>query len=329
MSDNRPWILATMPPFLDETRAMVDKVFRLVIWNDFLQNPDEYRHKIQGILYIPNKKPPMPEELLRSIPNLKVLATHSTGINHLDLPLLWKLGIKVGHARDILDDTCADFIFGLLIAAARRLPECIAEAQGHEGTEIGWDRSHVPFGVKISGATIGILGMGRIGYEVARRASGFKMKVLYYNRTQRNEAEETEVKATYYQRLEEMLPKLDYLVITCSLNKDSKNLLGKKQLDLMKPTAIIVNGARGLVIDEDALVDALRHNRLRGAALDATHPEPLAKDHPLLHLPNVIVTPHIASHVGETLENVMQNCIDNIIAGIDGRPLPTEVEPHP
>ncbi|XP_030847940.1 uncharacterized protein LOC592714 [Strongylocentrotus purpuratus] len=327
MADNRPWILATTLPFSHEQRVIADKAFRLVVWRDFLQNQDEYRDKIQGILYIPSEKPPMDEELLRSMSNLKVLATHSTGTNHLDLPLLWKLGIKVGHARGILDDTCADFVFGLLIAAARRLPECIAHAQGHEETEPGWVKSNVPIGVAVSGARLGILGMGSIGYEVARRATGFKMKVLYHNRTQRSAAEEREVNATYCQSLEKMLPELDYLVITCSLNKDSKHLVGKKQLDLMKPTAIIVNGGRGLIIDQNAMVDALRNGRLRGAALDATHPEPLAKDHPLLHLPNVIITPHLSSHVGDTLNKVMQNCIDNINAGVEGRPLPTEVEP--
>lgn len=326
--DLRPWVLSTVRPHFQSQSVILDRAFQVVVWKDFVESPETYQNKIQGILYIPTIKPEMTEELLRKLPNLRVVTTHSTGTNHLNLALLRGLGLKVGHARGILDDTCADFAFGLLLAMARRLPECMASAQGHEGTEAGWSKTNPPIGVKVSGATIGILGMGCIGYEVARRASGFKMKVLYHNRKQRTPEEEAEVKATYCRSLEEMLPVVDYLVITASLNQDSKHIVGRKQIHLMKSSAILVNAARGQIIDQEALVEALRSGSIRGAALDATWPEPLPKDHPLLHMPNAIVTAHLSSFVEETMDKVMQNCVDNLMAGIEGRQLPTEVDPR-
>ncbi|XP_071499812.1 probable 2-ketogluconate reductase [Diadema antillarum] len=323
----KPWILTTATPFRESSKRLLLENFRLVIWDDFVADPLRYRERIQGFLHIPFYKPEITEEILRSMPNLKVVTTHSTGTNHLNLPLLWKLGLKVGHARGILDDTCADFAFGLLLAAARKLPVCIGRARGYDkdSLNLGWKRTDDLYGIPVSGTTLGVLGMGAIGYEVARRAAGFKMRVLYHNRRKRSEEEEKEVQATYCSTLEEMLPVVDFLVVAAPLNDSTRHVMGKKQLSLMKNTAIIVNIARGLIFDQEALVEALKDGIILGAALDATFPEPLPKEHPLLHMPNVIVTPHVSAFVGRTLDEVMQNCVDNLWAGIQGRPLVTEV----
>ncbi|XP_064640922.1 glyoxylate reductase/hydroxypyruvate reductase-like isoform X2 [Lineus longissimus] len=180
-------------------------------------------------------------------------------------------------------------------------------------------------GVQVSSGTVGIIGMGDIGFKVAKRALAFDMKILYYNRNRRTVEDEAAVGATYCQ-LNELLRQSDFVVITCSLTSETDGMIGKDQFSMMKPTATIVNLSRGKVIDQDAMVDALKANRIRGAALDVSTPEPLPRDHPLLKLSNVILTPHQGSATDKTRRNMERLMIDNVLAGIEGKPLPNEVK---
>jgi glyoxylate reductase len=174
-------------------------------------------------------------------------------------------------------------------------------------------------GREVHSSTLGILGMGRIGRQVAFRARGFGMKVLYHNRTRSDEAE-VALQATYATK-DELLAKADYVVLTLPLTPETRGYIGRAELARMKPTAVLVNVARGAVVDKDALTDALQARRIFAAALDVTDPEPLPRDHPLLKLDNVIITPHLGSATEETRHRMAEMSVENLLAGLEGRPL--------
>jgi glyoxylate reductase len=187
-----------------------------------------------------------------------------------------------------------------------------------------YDPSYM-LGREIHGSTLGILGMGRIGEQVARRARGFNMTVLYCNRQRRPTAEET-LGVRHVSR-EELLATSDYVVLTVPLTAETHRLIGRAELARMKPTAILINVARGAVIDTEALTEALSTRRIYAAALDVTDPEPLPRDHPLLRLENVIITPHLGSATEQTRQRMAEISVENLEAGLSGRPLPFPVRP--
>ncbi|XP_072163734.1 probable 2-ketogluconate reductase [Diadema setosum] len=305
---------------------IIREKFHVVMTPEFEREPDRFRTKIQGILTMGRQDFEITETSLASWPNVKVVATNSVGTDHLNVQMLRSLGIQVGHTPDILSDATADLTFGLLIATARRFQEC-AMAMHQWGN---YDPSHVincrVAGTEVTRATLGIVGMGRIGMEVARRARGFKMRVLYYNRTRRSEEVEREVGgATYCSSLRELLPQVDFLVVMVPFNRDTEHLIGREELRSMKPSAIIINTSRGKVIDHAALIEALESKIIAGAGLDVTDPEPLPADSPLLAMPNVLLTPHVGSSTVQTLCAMARLTTENLAAGIEGRELPAEV----
>ncbi|NWU92026.1 GRHPR reductase, partial [Upupa epops] len=182
-------------------------------------------------------------------------------------------------------------------------------------------------GVEVSGATLGIVGMGSIGYKVAQRARAFDMRILYHNRRQRTKEEEEAVGAHYCERLQDLLPQSDFVMLVVNLTAETRRLIGRRELALMKPTATLINISRGAVVDQDALVEALQSKVIRAAALDVTDPEPLPRDHPLLALPNVIVTPHIGTATVQAMEMMAEEAVANILAVLKGQPIPSEVLP--
>ncbi|XP_071824268.1 glyoxylate reductase/hydroxypyruvate reductase-like isoform X3 [Apostichopus japonicus] len=180
-------------------------------------------------------------------------------------------------------------------------------------------------GREVTGSTIGIFGLGSIGIQVAERAKGFRMKILYHNRRKRSVKDDFDLGAVYVSNLYDMLPQVDFLVLCCPLTSATRGIIGTKELEAMKSSAILINISRGGVVNTDALVDALHRGVIGGAGLDVTDPEPLTKDHPLFDLPNVVVIPHMAGATLETRNRMMDLSIENIVAGIEGKPMPSEI----
>ncbi|XP_056338866.1 glyoxylate/hydroxypyruvate reductase B-like [Oenanthe melanoleuca] len=182
-------------------------------------------------------------------------------------------------------------------------------------------------GVKVTGATLGIIGMGSIGYKIALRAKAFEMNILYHNRTRRKVPEEQAVGATYCKKIDSLLQQADFVMLVVSLTPQTHKLIGKRELELMKPTATLVNISRGAVVDQEALLAALQTGVIRAAALDVTSPEPLPRDHPLLKLKNVIITPHLGIKTDKATYRITEEAVENILAALNGLPLPSEVLP--
>lgn len=230
------------------------------------------------------------EELLLHAPNLKLVTNLAVGFNNIDIKALRKRGIMATNTPGVLTNTTADFVMGLLLATARRIPE--GDRYLREGKWKSWYPMQL-VGKDVSGATIGIIGMGRIGQAVARRAKGFDMKILYNNRRRRHEAEE--MYGFQYASLEDLLKQSDFVVIMTPFNNDTVGLIGAEELAMMKDDAVLINASRGGIIDENALYDTLKSGKLWAAGLDVFEQEPISLDHPLLTLPNVVALPHIGS----------------------------------
>uniref|UniRef100_A0A667IEZ8 Glyoxylate reductase/hydroxypyruvate reductase n=1 Tax=Lynx canadensis TaxID=61383 RepID=A0A667IEZ8_LYNCA len=206
-----------------------------------------------------------------------------------------------------------------LRAGGARAGHRLAIAPDTENFSTNW------MGQEVTGATLGIIGMGSIGYKIAQRARAFEMKILYHNRKRRKLEEEEAVGATYCESLDDLLQRSDFVLLAVSLTPQTQRLIGKRELNLMKPTAILVNIGRGLLVDQDALVQALQTGVIKGAALDVTHPEPLPRDHPLLKLENVTLTPHAGSATHQARRQMMENLVASILASLHGLPIPNEV----
>jgi glyoxylate reductase len=242
-------------------------------------------------------------ELLEAAPGLKAVAVYAVGYDNVDLDATRERGVQVGNTPDVLTDATADLAFALLLAAARRLSEAAAAVRAGEWRTwepAGW------LGVDVQGATLGIVGFGRIGRAVGRRGAGFDMTVIHTPDTP----------------LEELLERSDFVSLHVPLTPDTDHLIDAAALKRMKPTAILVNTARGPVVDHDALARALHDGEIGGAALDVTDPEPLPPDDPLLKAPNLLVVPHIGSATTGTRARMADMAVDNLLAGLDGRPMP-------
>lgn len=252
--------------------------------------------------------------LIESLPNLKVISNLAVGYNNIDVEAAKERGIIVTNTPGVLTETTADLAFSLLLATARRVTE--AERDLRAGKWISWSPMQLT-GMDVFGATLGIIGMGRIGEAVARRAKGFGMKVLYHNRSRKIEAEE-HFGFTYVE-LDALLQESDFIVLLTPLTAETKGLIGERELNLMKETAAIINVARGGIIDEKALYDALTTNKIWAAGLDVFEVEPVPLDHPLLSLPNVTVLPHIGSASIRTRMAMMQMNADDIKAVLENK----------
>ncbi|WP_171475289.1 2-hydroxyacid dehydrogenase [Frigoriglobus tundricola] len=258
--------------------------------------------------------------VLDRFPDTRVVSNFGVGVDHIDLTAAVARNIPVGNTPGILDGATADLAFALILAAGRRVVEGDRYARGPNFTH--YDPSFM-LGREVHSSTIGIFGMGRIGRQVAMRALGFGMKILYHNRNRNDEAE-VALKARYATKAE-LLAQADYIVLTVPLTPQTRGLIGRSELAQMKSTAILVNVARGAIVDKDALAEALAARRLFAAALDVTDPEPLPRDHPLLKLDNVIITPHLGSATEETRRRMAELSVDNLLAGLKGAPLPHPV----
>jgi glyoxylate reductase len=254
-------------------------------------------------------------------PQLKVISNHAVGYDNIDIIAATKRNIPVGNTPGILTDATADFAFTLLLCAARRVVE--GERFVRDGKWKTWGPSLL-LGTDITGATLGIIGYGRIGQALARRAQGFAMRILYYDpfHPPGNDLPGEAVS------LETLLRESDFISLHTPLNEQTYHLIDKKALDQMKPSAILVNTARGGVVDPAALYEALKEQRIFAAALDVTEPEPIPQGDPLLALDNLIVVPHIASASRSTRQKMSRMAAENLIAGLRGERLPNCVNPE-
>ncbi|XP_031729785.1 uncharacterized protein LOC116397976 [Anarrhichthys ocellatus] len=325
MEEEKAWALVSElggdHSYLEEMADILKQHFQLVCYRELLQNPALHGPKIQ-VLFIWKYFPAAEPSLLRLLPSLKVVASAGVGIDHLDVPFINSLGVKVANTPGVVSDASADLAMGLLLASARKILDAHRIAVDPKTV-------HIPqslMGVEVTGSTLGIVGMGEIGYRIAQRSKGFEMKILYHNRTRRSVDDEQAVGASYCRSLDDLLRRSDFVVIVVKLTSDTTGLIGHRELSLMKPTATLVNISRGQVVDQDALVEALQSGRIRAAALDVTHPEPLPRDHPLLGLPNVLITPHIGISTYDTVRAIVEKMVENALAAVKGLPVPNEVK---
>jgi glyoxylate reductase len=248
--------------------------------------------------------------LLDASPRLRAISNYAVGYDNVDLDAASKRGIPVGNTPDVLTEATADLTFALLLACARRLPEAIASVPDDWLT---WEPA-LYLGHEVHGATLGIIGLGRIGRAVARRASGFEMQVVHTG-------------SDGGVPLENLLERSDFVSLHCPLTPETRHLINSEALERMRSSAILINTARGPIVDQGALAEALRTGSIAGAGIDVTDPEPPAPDDPLLGAPNLIVTPHIGSATHAARERMADLAVDNLLAGLAGRPMPHQVGP--
>ena len=319
MSDTKPAIQvarAIFPEVVEKLRQHFD-----VSTNDSdeIWSPDEFQRRLQGkIGVLTTGGERIDEALLTACPQLRIAANMAVGYNNFDLATMTRHGVLGTNAPDVLTETTADFGFALLMATARRVTESEHFLRAGKWTKWSYDMFA---GAEVHGSTLGILGMGRIGQGIARRgAHGFGMKVIYHNRSRLDAATEAECRASYVSK-DELLRQADHLVLVLPYTPQNHHAIGAAEIAQMKPTATLINIARGGIVDDAALAVALRERRIAAAGLDVFEGEP--KVHPdLLTVPNVALTPHIASATLPTRMAMANLAADNLIGFLtQGKPL--------
>jgi len=251
-----------------------------------------------------------------------VISNHAVGFDNIDVNAATARKIPIGNTPDVLTDATADFAFALIMAVARRIPE--AERYVHDGKWKTWGPMLL-LGVDLKGATLGLIGFGRIGKAMARRAVGFDMRVIYYDPNEKKP--DPALKATRVD-FETLLEEADFISLHTPLTPDTRHLIDSEALSKMKSNAVLVNTSRGSVVDLDALHEALKERHIFGAGLDVTEPEPLPMNSPLLTLDNMIIVPHIASASKSSRDMMAWMAAQNLIAGLKGERLPNCVNPQ-
>lgn len=259
--------------------------------------------------------------IMDRMPKLKVISNMGVGVDHIRVPDATERGIAVGNTPGFVDGATADMAFLLMMAIARNLKKGIDYARGPEFRRFNPTLWH---GREINGATLGIYGMGAIGSTVARRAAGFNMHVIYHNRNRLSATREAELNAYWVPR-SSLLARADYLLLTLPLNEETEGCMGLAEFRQMQEHAYLINIGRGGLVRTDELVTALEEGQLAGAALDVTEPEPLPRDHPLVEHPDVIITPHLGSATVETREGMFIRTVENLMAGMQDKPLLNQV----
>lgn len=260
--------------------------------------------------------PSLDGPMLDRLPGVRVISNYGVGVDHINIADATARNIPVGNTPEILNGATADMAFALLLAAGRRLVEGDRYARSAEFTV--YDPGYI-LGQEIHGAKLGIIGLGRIGQQIARRALGFDMQVTYHNRN-RNEPAEQELNARYL-TFDDLLSESDYIVLSCPLTDETRGLIGRDELRRMQPHAILVNVARGPVVDTMALTEALQQRWIYAAGLDVTDPEPLPREHPLLKIDNATIAPHLGSATEQTRRKMAEISVANLLAGLEGKPL--------
>lgn len=309
-----PRVIADVP-LSNATLELLDGKVELLAWDHFEKGNDP---SVEGIYTFGH--PELNGSMMDKMPGLKVISNYGVGVDHINLHDAQLRGIPVGNTPEVLDGATADMGFCLLLAAARRLVEGDRFARG---PGYGHHNPVRMLGREVNGASLGIIGMGRIGWQVARRAMGFDMSVRYFNRSRRIDIEQQY--GVQYLPLQELLQTSDHVMLCVPLTPDTRNLIGADELRQMQPTATLINIARGAVVNTDALTQAMQEKWIYAAALDVTEPEPLPRDHPLLDMENVIISPHLGSATVQTRQQMSRLSVENLLAGLVGAPLPKRI----
>lgn len=302
---------------LDRLRAVAD----VEVWPSRLPpSPQELRRLAAGATgLVTMLTDRVDAELLDACPDLRIVANMAVGYDNLDVAELIRRGIPAGNTPGVLTGSTADLAWALILSATRRLPESAAAVKA--GDWLTWEPDWL-LGVDVAGATLGIVGFGRIGAAVARRAAGFDMEVLAWNRTPK------EVEGVTFVSLDELLRRSDVVSLHCALTDETRGMIGPAELRAMKPTSVLVNTARGPIVDQWALARALQTGEILAAGLDVVDHEPIPVDDELLSLPNCLVLPHVGSATVATRSRMADMAVDNVLAVLAGAVPPTCVNPE-
>ncbi|BAZ09672.1 glyoxylate reductase [Calothrix sp. NIES-4071] len=303
--------------------TLLEKFASVEVWHE--RQPPTYEvllskvRSIDGLLCLLTDK--IDKELIQAATNLRVISQMAVGYDNIDVSAATARKIPIGNTPGVLTDATADLTWALLMASARRIVE--ADKFTRALLWHTWEPDLL-LGADITGATLGIIGFGRIGQAVARRASGFDMPIIYTSRNPCNKELENRLNAQFVS-LETLLKQSDFVTIHTPLTSDTYHLFGRTQFEMMKQSAILINTARGGIVNQDELYNALITNQIAGAAIDVTDPEPIPSNSPLLNLNNLVIAPHIGSASYKTRKKMADMAIENLIAGLKGEQLPYSV----
>lgn len=304
---------------------LIKKHFDTEVWPEYAPPPKkiiiEKARNVDALVPLLSDK--IDAEVFDAAPKLKMVAQLAVGFDNIDLKEATKRGIYVSNTPEVLTDSTADFAWALILAVARRVVEGDRYVRAGKW-KVGWHPSMMQ-GRDVYGATIGVVGAGRIGYAVAKRATGFGMKILFYDVIPRPEMERDF--GAKRVDMETLLKESDFVSVHVPLMKETHHLINAERLRLMKKTAYVINNSRGPVVDEKALYDALKEGRIAGAGLDVFEQEPTPLDNPLLKFDNVVVAPHISSASYETRSRMAEIVAENLIAFFEGKKPPTLINP--
>lgn len=302
-------------PIPSEVEAFIGLHCQIKKWCEATPIPRQFLLEqmadVQGLLGVGIQ---INEELIRHAPVLKVASNITVGYNNFDLVAMKVHGIMGTNTPEVLDETVADLVFGLILSSARRIAEL--DYYVKQGS---WQKSDAEklFGIDVHHATLGIIGMGRIGEAIARRAKlGFQMEVMYSNRNRKLDVENA--LGVRFSPLDDLLKTADFIVLMTPLTTETRHLIGPVQFSLMRPSAIFINASRGETVDENALVDALQNRKIRAAGLDVFDREPINAEHPLLKMPNVLTLPHIGSATTKTRFDMAMLAAQNMVCALKG-----------
>ena len=321
----RPRVFVTRQFFPEALEVLTDAADTEVWPDDEPPTTEQLLEKVveaDGILT--NIMDRIDADVFQAAHRLKVVSQLGVGVDNIDVAEATRRGVLIGNTPGVLAKATADIAFGLLMSAARRISE------GDRWLRAGnWKMQYHPMvwlGAEVHGATLGIVGMGQIGVEMAKRARGFDMRVIYYSRTRKPELE-SELGMEYFEP-SDLLSTADFVTLHIPLTLETRHFIGERELRLMKPTAILINAARGAVVDSQALYTALKEGWISGAALDVTDPEPILPDDPLLSLDNLVITPHIGSASIDSRRRTCLLAARNVVAGIQGKRLEACANPE-
>ena len=299
----------------------LDKIARateMEVWSEELPPPGEVllekARDAEGLLTLLTDR--VDCALMEATPKLRVISNFAVGYDNINIKEATERRIVVGYTPGVLTETTADLAFALIMAAARRVVE--GDNYTRRGMWQTWGPQQL-LGQDVHHATLGIVGLGRIGAEVAKRARGFSMQILYYDRIRRSQAEERRLGVEYVPELPRLLSRADFISIHVPLSPETRHLIGATEFNLMKPNAVFINTSRGAIVDQKALYEALKSHRIFSAGIDVTEVEPIPPDDPLLTLDNVIITPHIGSASFTTRKKMALMAADNLLAGLSGK----------
>ena len=323
MTDKKVFVTRIIVP---DAIARLKENFDVEVWEEPTPPPKDLviqkAQECDGMMIESNDI--MDDEVFSAAERLKVVGTRAIGIDNIDLDSATRNGVRIGNTPGILHESCADFTFGLILSLARQVTR--SNRKVIEGEWKIFDQT--PYlGTDVYGKTLGLIGLGLIGTAVAKRAKGFDMDILYHSRTRKPDTEK-KYGLRWAPDLDELLSSSDYISVHVPLGPETQGFIGSKEIKKMGKDAFLINTSRGGTVDPDALREALMAGEIAGAALDVTSPEPILPDDPLVHMENVIVTPHIASASAATLRRMGLMAADNVIKHLKGEAMPACLNPE-